>query len=94
MNTEPLYLAAYDISSPSRLHQALHILLDYAMGRQKSVFECPLGPRQHTELLDRIQAVIDPAEDRFALVRMNRNCASYTLGKAVSLPQGNCFYIG
>lgn len=34
------YLAAYDVSDPKRLQQALHVLRDYATGGQKSVFEC------------------------------------------------------
>lgn len=94
MNNQSLYLAAYDISSPSRLHQALHILLDYALGRQKSVFECPLTPAAHQELLGRIQDVLDPRNDRFALIRMDRHCASHSLGKAVPLQSGDYFYIG
>ena len=94
MSNEILYLAAYDISSPVRLRQALHVLLDYAMGRQKSVFECPLNPADRQELLERISDILDPREDRFALVRMGQQCASHTLGRAVPLPQGSFYYIG
>lgn len=90
----PLYLAAYDISSPSRLSHALRILLDYAQGRQKSVFECPLNLKERQALLDRMTSVLNLDEDRFALVRMDRSCASHCLGKAVPLEQGNCFYVG
>ncbi len=42
MSTRKLYIAAYDISNPRRLRQALKILKGYACGRQKSVFECYL----------------------------------------------------
>jgi len=94
METTTLYLAAYDISSPSRLRQALRILLDYSLGRQKSVFECPLDSGEPAQLLARIEQVIDPLEDRFALVRLDRRCATHALGRGVSIELGNLFYIG
>jgi CRISPR-associated protein Cas2 len=94
MNNDHLYLAAYDIQSPSRLRQALHVLLDYALGRQKSVFECPMTPAQQRELISRVEQVIDPDEDRFALIRLDRRSASHTLGKAVPLDDDQFFYLG
>lgn len=94
MVNDTLYLAAYDIRSPARLRQALHVLLDYALGRQKSVFECPLTQTDQQELLHRVHEVIDDGEDRFALVRLDRHCATYTLGKAVPLGDKNIFYVG
>jgi len=63
------YIAAYDISSARRLRAALKILLDYAVGRQKSVFECELEPARRDELCSRIEDLLDPAEDRFFLLR-------------------------
>jgi CRISPR-associated protein Cas2 len=94
MNSEILYIAAYDIRSSRRLRKALDVLLDYALGRQKSVFECPLRPAEQQQLLQRIQAVIDETEDRFALIKLDRRAATYTLGKAVDLPRDGIFYIG
>jgi CRISPR-associated protein Cas2 len=94
MERTALYLAAYDIRDPSRLRRALHVLLDFALGRQKSVFECPLDGNEPSELIARIQEVIDPAEDRFALVRLDRRCATYALGRGVPIALGNIFYIG
>jgi CRISPR-associated protein Cas2 len=94
MNNDTLYLAAYDIRSPSRLRQALHVLLDYALGRQKSVFECPLEPQDLVQLLQRMEEIIDPEEDRFALIQLNRRNTTYALGKAVPLQEQNLFYVG
>jgi CRISPR-associated protein Cas2 len=94
MTDETLYLAAYDIRNARCLRAALHILLDYALGRQKSVFECPLSKQDREELLSRVVDVIDPVEDRFALVRLDRHCATYTLGRAVQLRNDHFFYVG
>jgi CRISPR-associated protein Cas2 len=94
MAEEILYLAAYDIRHPSRLREALHVLLDYSLGRQKSVFECPLSDQSREELLSRVADVIDPMEDRFALIRLDRRCATYTMGRAVALDTEHFFYVG
>ncbi len=94
MERTALYLAAYDIRSPRRLRQALRVLLDYALGRQKSVFECPLEGSEPSELIRRIEDVIDPSEDRFALIRLDRRCATHALGRGVTIELGNMFYIG
>lgn len=94
MKGRSLYLAAYDISGPSRLRKALHVLLDYAEGRQKSVFECRLTTAEVNELLGRIQDVIDLDEDRFALVRLDDRCKHQALGKGVVPTQDEYYYIG
>jgi CRISPR-associated protein Cas2 len=94
MERATLYLAAYDIRNPRRLRQGLQVLRDYALGRQKSVFECPLDGDEPEQLLARIEQVIDPDEDRFALIRLDRRCATHTLGRGVSIELDNLFYIG
>ena len=58
MNQRQLYLAAYDISSPSRLRLGLKVLRRYASGGQKSVFECFLNASEKASLLAEIDAVI------------------------------------
>lgn len=62
------YIAAYDISSPRRLRGALNILLSFAVGRQKSVFECELDAGRWDELHARMEELIDPGEDRFMIL--------------------------
>ncbi len=94
MERTAVYLAAYDIRHPRRLRLALRVLRDYALGRQKSVFECPLDDHESTELIQRIEKVIDPNEDRFALVRLDQRCANHALGKGVPLELSDIFYIG
>lgn len=83
MTQRILYLAAYDVSDPGRLREALKVLKGYASGRQKSVFECFLTPAERTRLLAAIRAVLDLREDRFFLVRLDPRCRIRTLGIAV-----------
>lgn len=94
MEKSSLYLAAYDISSPRRLRLALIVLRDYALGRQKSVFECPLEEHEVNEMVHRVEEVIDTEEDRFALIRLDRRCTSHVLGCGVPIETGNIFYLG
>lgn len=94
MNQRQLYLAAYDISDPKRLQKALRIVRDYATGGQKSVFECFLTPAEKQWLLDAIMQVIDPAKDRFVLVRLDPRAKVQTLGIAVKPIDPSYFYIG
>ena len=83
MNQRQLYLAAYDISDPGRLRRGLKVLRRYASGGQKSVFECFLSATEKAALLHAIDAVIEPTEDRFFLVRLDRQSKVQALGIAV-----------
>ena len=40
----PLYIVAYDISDHKRLQRVCQLLKDYAVGGQKSAYECYLSP--------------------------------------------------
>jgi CRISPR-associated protein Cas2 len=88
-----LYLAAYDVSDPKRLQQALHVLRGYATGGQKSVFECFLGEAEKRALLAEVAAVLDLQEDRFFLVRLDPRSKVQTLGIAVRPADPSYFYV-
>lgn len=94
MKARSLYLAAYDIARPSRLRKALHVLLDYAEGRQKSVFECRLTEGEVNELVSRVAEVIDSEEDRFMLIRLDERSRHTALGKGVVPNLDDFYYIG
>ena len=94
MTERTLYIAAYDVSSSSRLRAALHVLKDYASGRQKSVFECFLTSAERRELLERMQDLLDPDQDRFVLVRLAPRGKIRARGKAVIAKDPPWFYIG
>ena len=83
MNHRVLYIAAYDIRDPSRLHRALHLLKEQASGRQKSVFELFLTEEEKKRLLARVAEVLEPDEDRFFLLRLSGHQPMLTAGIAV-----------
>ncbi len=94
MARRTLYLAAYDVSCPRRLHAALLVLKGYASGGQKSVFECFLTARERVELLDAVREVIDPVEDRFLLLPLAGDRRVGTLGIALAPEDPNYYYVG
>ncbi len=94
MTQRALYIAAYDVSDPGRLRDALKVLKGYASGRQKSVFECFLTPAERGNMLHQIQGVLDQVEDRFVLIRLDHGGKIRTLGKAVKPADPPWFYIG
>lgn len=94
MTTRHPFLAAYDVRSPRRLREALKVLNGYAVGRQKSVFECLLSPAEEQYLLAEAEAVLDLSEDRFFLIRLDPRSKVRTLGKGVPFTQDDWMYIG
>lgn len=94
MTHRTLHIAAYDVSDPGRLRDALKVLKGYASGRQKSVFECFLTPAERKALLADVRAVIDLTEDRFFLVRLDPRGKVRALGKAVKPVDPPWFYVG
>jgi CRISPR-associated protein Cas2 len=89
-----LYLAAYDVSNPARLRQALYAVKGFATGGQKSVFECFLTDAERERLLERVAAVIDPDQDRFMLLRIEAGAPVRTLGAAVAPADPLFYYVG
>jgi len=94
MKNRQLYIAAYDISCNRRLRKTLYVVRGYASGGQKSVFECFLTPAEKAQLLDDINSIIDPVEDRFILLKLLGAKHIRTLGKAVLPQDGSFFYVG
>ena len=94
MTQRILHLAAYDVSDPGRLREALTVLKGYATGRQKSVFECFLTQAERRRLLAEIGSVLDLREDRFFLVRLDPRGRILTLGIAVKPIDPPWFYVG
>jgi len=94
MTQRCLYIAAYDVCDPARLRKALQLAKEFATGRQKSVFECFLSAAEHRELVSRMRGLLDPAEDRFALFRVEPRAPSKTLGRATPCTDPDWFYVG
>ena len=95
MKGRSLYLAAYDISEPSRLIAILKTVRSHATGGQKSVYECFLNRRERESLLCNVLALMDLEEgDRFVLLRLDVRSAFRTLGKGVPPLEEDFFYHG
>jgi CRISPR-associated protein Cas2 len=94
MTQRTLYLAAYDITDPSRLRRALHVLRDYATGGQKSVFECFLTPAEKQELETRMNELLDHEADRFFTLRLCPRRKPLTLGIGTRPVDPTYFYFG
>ena len=77
-----LYLACYDISDPRRLHKVHKIVQAYAIGGQKSFYECWLTEDDRTELLSRVESAFDPDEDQFRLFRLDSEPETIFMGVA------------
>jgi len=94
MSKRVLYLAAYDVSDPTRLRKALQVVKEYATGGQKSVYECYLSDAERTRLLRDLGLVLDEREDRFMLLRLDPRSRVRILGIAVKPADPDYFYVG
>ena len=94
MPTRDLHLAAYDISEPRRLSAALKLTRTYATGGPRSVDEIYLTAGEREALVDDMRVLIEPATDRFLLIRLDPRSRVHTLGKALAPADPDYFYIG
>lgn len=94
MVNRKLYIAAYDVRSPTRLRAALKVLKGYASGRQKSVFECFLTRKEKKSLLNEVSICLNLEEDDFLLLRLSSRSRVRTLGRGVRPADLDFYYIG
>lgn len=88
-----LYLAGYDIAHPRRLHAALKLVRGHATGGQKSVYEVHLTNSERASLCLAMRGVMDPEEDRFFLLKLDRRAPVFTLGTAVAPSSARYFIV-
>ncbi|RMG30985.1 MAG: CRISPR-associated endonuclease Cas2 [Gammaproteobacteria bacterium] len=89
-----LYLVAYDVSDPSRLRQALQSVRAFSVGGQLSVHECWMTQAECEALIEHLVAILNPAEDRLLVVRLDPRQEVLALGRAVAPEDPDWFYIG
>ncbi len=94
MPKRSLYIAAYDISSPSRLRRVHHQVKGFATGGQKSVFECFLTPAERKQLIFQACTRMDEKEDRFALLRVEERICPFLYGIALPAQDPEFYYVG
>ena len=89
-----MYLAAYDISHPRASRAAFRRLRALTLGRQKSVFECRLKPAVLWQLIDDIDAIIDPQQDRFLVAMIDLRGQVLRMGKHAATSPSQLIFIG
>ena len=94
MPKRALFIAAYDVADPKRLRKVHQVVKDYATGGQKSVFECFLTQAERDSLLSGACALLDPDEDRFALIRVEERARPLLHGIAVPAADPEFYYVG
>lgn len=66
-----LYLIAYDIADPRRLHRVLRLMKGWKAGGQKSFCECWLTPAERRAVINELAGLIEPSEDRVHLAQLD-----------------------
>lgn len=94
MSQRDFYLAAYDISHDRRRSAALALVRGYTTGGQKSVHEVFLSRGERQELLHTMALLLNEAEDRFFLLRLDPRARAYALGVASQPADPDYFYVG
>ena len=86
-----LIVVSYDIPSDRRRYRLAYVLKDFGIRVQYSVFECRLEPNDLEVLRQRINKLIEPAEDSVRLYRFCQECGEkqeiYGQGKPSEDPE-------
>jgi CRISPR-associated protein Cas2 len=77
-----LYLVCYDVASPRRLRRIHRCVKAYAIGGQKSFYECWLTAAELAQLRIDLTAEMDVADDRVHLFQLDPRMTPVFLGRA------------
>ena len=80
--TRHKYLIAYDIADQKRLHQAHKKVEAFAIGGQKSFYECWLTEHEMSKFKSEVNNLIEPFDDRVFIFRIPDNVELMLFGKA------------
>ncbi|RDE79564.1 CRISPR-associated endonuclease Cas2 [Haemophilus parahaemolyticus] len=80
--TRHKYLVAYDIADSKRLHLAHKKVEAFAIGGQKSFYECWLTEHEMMKFKQEVNALIEPSDDRVFIFRIPDNVEPMLFGKA------------
>lgn len=76
------YLIAYDIADSHRLYQMHKHVEAFAIGGQKSFYECWLTEHEMMKFKQEVNALIDPSDDCVFIFRIPDNIEPWLFGKA------------
>ena len=77
-----LYLIFYDISEPRRLRKIHKLINAYAIGGQKSLYECWLTPNDLLKLKQNLVEQMEPLTDRVQIVQLDTQSKPIFMGLA------------
>lgn len=84
---EKHYIIAYDISDKKRLQKVHRVVKEYAMSLQYSVFIAPFSIHLLDEMVKRLKAVINQAQDDIRIYPLSDNSQPEVYGNR-KLPEG------
>jgi CRISPR-associated protein Cas2 len=77
-----LYLVAYDVCEPRRLHRVCRYLTGYKVAGQKSVFEIWATPAELARIRADLEAMMDADEDRLHILALDPRMKPALFGRA------------
>ena len=80
--TRSLYLICYDVANPSRLRRVHRYVMAYAIGGQKSFYECWLTPAEFSGLRQQLTQTIDLLADRIHFFQLDPRTTPMFYGRA------------
>lgn len=89
-----LYIIAYDISDDRRLAKVHYFLKSFATGGQKSVYECYLTDSELQKVINKLEILIHPFEDRIHIFTLDGRSKTHTLGIAIQPRDPKFYFIG
>lgn len=76
------YLIAYDIADHKRLYRVHKQVEAYAIGGQKSFYECWMTQHELLKLKENLTALMDNFEDRIFIFQLYSDTKPFLFGKA------------
>jgi len=77
-----LFLVCYDVAAPNRLAKVHKTIQAYALGGQKSFYECWLTPDDLRSLRESLAGLINPTEDRVHFFQLDPRIRPLFFGQA------------
>lgn len=85
MPKRTIYLFAYDVASPKRRYRVHRLLKGYAVGGQKSLFECWVSQGEYADIWAQLSLLIDQNEDKLHCFRLDERMQPFFAGCAKRL---------
>lgn len=80
--TRCLYLVCYDVANPKRLRRIHKLIKSYAIGGQKSFYECWMTNVEFASLRLTVNDEIDDIEDRVHFFQLDPRMEPFFYGQA------------